>query len=55
MRSLTIDGLYRHGLFVKALDASGEPLLHNGQQVNIHADYATAAERVFWNLENKVN
>jgi hypothetical protein len=47
--------LYREGMVVKALDESGEPLLRKGQQVYKHIDYATSAERAFWNKENKVN
>jgi hypothetical protein len=41
-------------MIVKALDASGEPLLRKGHQVYKHVDYATSAERAFWNNENKV-
>jgi hypothetical protein len=47
--------LYREGMIVKALDASGEPLLRKGHQVYKHVDYATSAERAFWNNENKVS
>jgi hypothetical protein len=50
-----IEELYREGRLVKALDESGEPLLRKGQQVYKHIDGATAAERAFWNKENKVN
>ena len=50
-----IEELYREGMLVKALDESGEPLLRKGQQVYKHIDYATSAERAFWNKENKVN
>jgi hypothetical protein len=47
-----IEELYREGKLVKALDESGEPLL---QQVYKTMEGATAAERAFWNKENKVN
>ena len=50
-----LDGLYKEGVFVKALDASGEPLFHNGHQVYRLAEVATAAERALWRRENNVN
>jgi hypothetical protein len=45
--------LYREGKLVKALDDSGEPLLREGYQVYKTIEYATSAERAFWNKENK--
>jgi hypothetical protein len=50
-----LDGLYKEGVFVKALDESGEPLFRNGHQVYRLAEAATAAERAFWRRENNVN
>lgn len=50
-----LDGLYKEGVFVKALDESGEPRLHNGHQVYKLAEYATVSERAFWRRENNVN
>jgi hypothetical protein len=48
--------LHREGKIVKALDASGEPLLRNGQQVWQLMDRATDTEFAFWCKENnKVN
>jgi len=48
-----IDDLYQQGRVVKALDADGQPLLRNGQQVFRAAPYATAAESSFWRLERR--
>jgi hypothetical protein len=50
-----MEELYRKGMLVKALDESGEPLLRKGRQVYKAIDYATCAERAFWNQENKVS
>jgi hypothetical protein len=50
-----LDGLYKDGVFVKALDESGEPLLHNGRPVFKLAERATASERAFWRRENNLN
>ena len=47
--------LSREGKLVKVLDESGEPLHRKGQQVYRKMEGATAAERAFWNKENKVN
>jgi hypothetical protein len=47
--------LCRKGEIVKVLDESGEPLIRKGQQVWKKMEGATAAERAFWNKENKVN
>ena len=52
---LLLEGMYRKGMVVKALDESGKPLLRNGEQVYKAIDYATSAERAFWNYENNVN
>jgi len=50
-----MEELYRKGMLVKALDESGEPLLRKDLQVYKAIDYATSAERAFWNKENKVS
>lgn len=50
-----LDDLYEEGVLVKALDESGEPLLHNGYQVYKLAERATASERALWRRENNVN
>jgi len=50
-----LEGMYRKGMVVRALDESGKPLLRNGEQVYKVMDHATSAERAFWNYENNVN
>jgi hypothetical protein len=50
-----MDELYREGLLVKALNASGAPAFRNGTQVYKAVEYATAKERAFWSMENQVN
>ena len=50
-----IEELYKEGWLVKALDASGQPVLYNGRQIYKYAEYATAAELAFWRNENRIN
>ena len=52
-----MDELCREGMFVKALNASGEPKFRDGSQVYIAVEHATPTERAFWSMEmeNKVN
>jgi len=50
-----LDDLYRKGMIVKTLDASGQPLLREGCQVYKHAYCATAAELAFQRKENLLN
>ena len=46
-----IEELYRDGMLFK--DKSGEPLLRKGQQAYKAIDFATSAERAFWNKEKQ--
>jgi hypothetical protein len=50
-----LDELYLEGVFVKMLNAFGEPKFRNGSQVYVAIERATATERAFWGMENKVN
>jgi hypothetical protein len=50
-----VNQLYREGWLVKALDASGQPLLCSGQQVYKTREYTTVAELAFWCRENGSN
>ena len=50
-----MDSLYEEGVFVKALDESGELLFRNGCQVYKLAEDATPAEWALWRLENNVS
>jgi hypothetical protein len=47
--------LYKTGMFVKALDESGEPKFLGGSQVYKSIEDATATERAFWDKENKID
>jgi hypothetical protein len=50
-----IDGLYKEGKLVKALDSTGKPEMRRDRQVYKHIDHATAAERAYWLGENRPN
>jgi hypothetical protein len=50
-----IEGLYKEGKLVKALDLAGKPKMRKGHQVYKHIDHATAAERSYWFQENRPN
>jgi GTP-dependent phosphoenolpyruvate carboxykinase len=47
-----MEQLWREGTFVKALDASGQPLQRNGKQVYKLAEYASETELQRWIWEH---